>query len=91
MACCLPFGIAAAAGTAGLSVVLEPLRPYLMLISGVLLAAGLWQLYRRDGAACERRSRASIAIFWSCAALVLTMMLAPQVIANLLADLPTRQ
>src|ERR1035441_295613 len=30
MACCLPLGIAAAAGTAGLGLVLEPVRPDLL-------------------------------------------------------------
>jgi hypothetical protein len=86
MACCLPFGIAAAAGTAGLSFVLEPVRPYLMAISGALILFGVWQLYRR-GPACQRRSRASIVVFWTCAAVVTLMMIAPQILANLLADL----
>jgi hypothetical protein len=40
LACCLPFGIAAAAGIAGLSVVLDGLRPYLLAISGRLLLFG---------------------------------------------------
>jgi hypothetical protein len=86
MACCLPFGIAAAAGTAGLSLVLEPLRPYLMAASGALILFGVWQLYRR-GPSCPRRSRASIAVFWTCAAVVALMMVAPQILASLLADL----
>jgi hypothetical protein len=86
MACCLPFGIAAAAGSAGLGLVFEPFRPYLMAVSGGLLLFGLWQLYR-GGRTCQRRSRASIAIFWTCATLVLAMILAPQFLANLLADL----
>ena len=86
MACCLPFGIAAAAGTAGLSVVLEPVRPYLMAASALLILFGVWQLYRR-GPSCRRRSRASIVVFWSCAAIVLAMILVPQLVANLLADL----
>ena len=86
MACCLPFGIAAAAGTAGLGVVLEPVRPYLMAASAVLILFGLWQLYRR-GPVCARRSRASIVVFWTCAAVVLTLIIAPQIVANLLADL----
>lgn len=86
MACCLPLGIAAAAGTAGLSLVLEPLRPYLMAVSGALILFGVWQLYRR-GPSCQRRSRASVAIFWTCAAIVALMMAAPQIVANLLADL----
>jgi len=68
MACCLPFGFAAAAGSAGLGFVLEPLRPYLLSVSGVLLLFGLWQLYR-TGRACQPRSRASIAVFWACAAI----------------------
>ena len=86
MACCLPLGIAAAAGTAGLSVVLEPVRPYLMAVSGALILFGVWQLYRR-GPSCQRRSRASVVVFWTCAAVVALMMIAPQIVANFLADL----
>jgi hypothetical protein len=86
MACCLPFGIAAAAGTAGLSVVLEPVRPYLMAASGALILFGAWQLYHR-APSCQRRSRAGIVVFWACAAVVALMMVAPQIVANLLAGL----
>ena len=86
MACCLPFVIAAAAGAAGLSVVLEPVRPYLMAASGVLILFGVWQLYR-GGRTCQRRSRVSLVVFWTCAGVVVAMMLVPQLVANLLADL----
>ena len=86
MACCLPFGIAAAAGAAGLSIALEPVRPYLMAASGALIIFGVWQLYR-GGRTCQRRSRASIVVFWTCAAVVVAMMLMPQLVANFLADL----
>ena len=86
MACCLPLGIAAAAGTAGLSLVLEPIRPYLMALSGALILFGVWQLYRR-GPSCQRRNRASTVVFWTCAAIVALMMVAPQIVANFLADL----
>jgi hypothetical protein len=86
MACCLPLGLAASAGAAGLGVVLTPLRPWMLAISGALLLFGLWQLYRSKGATCQRRSRLSVAVFWVCAALVLVMMLMPQVVASLLAD-----
>ena len=86
MACCLPFGIAAAAGTAGLGLVLEPVRPYLMAASGALILFGVWQLYRR-GTSCARRSRASIVVFWICAAVVALLMIAPQIVASFLADL----
>jgi hypothetical protein len=50
------------------------------------LLFGLWQLYR-GGRTCQRRSRASLAIFWTCAAVVVAMIVAPQFLANLLADL----
>ncbi len=86
IACCLPFGLAAAAGTAGLGLVLEPVRPYLMAASGALILFGVWQLYRR-GASCARRSRASIVVFWICAAVVALLMIAPQIVASFLADL----
>ena len=65
---------------------IEPLRPYLMTVSGLLLLFGLWQLYR-GGRTCERRSRASVAIFWASAVIVIVMMAAPQLLASLLADL----
>ena len=86
VACCLPLGIAAAAGTAGLAVVLEPVRPYLMAVSGALLLFGVLQLYRR-GPSCQRRSRASMVVFWTCAAVVALMMIVPQIVASFLADL----
>ena len=86
MACCLPFGIAAAAGTAGLGMVFEPVRPYLMAASGALILFGVWQLYRRSPS-CRRRSRASVVVFWICAAIVALMTIAPQIVASFLADL----
>jgi hypothetical protein len=85
MACCLPLGFAAAAGFAGLGVALEPIRPWLMAISVVLLLVGLWQLYWRP-AVC-RRSRLSLVIFWVSATIVVTMIVAPQLLAGWLADL----
>jgi hypothetical protein len=86
MACCLPLGIAAAAGAAGLGVALAPVRPYLMAISGALLLLSLWQLYRRPRT-CRPRSTTTLVIFWTCAAIVLIMMVMPQLLAGFLADL----
>jgi hypothetical protein len=86
MACCLPFGIAAAAGSAGLGIVLESVRPYLMAASGALILFGVWQLYRQ-GLSCARRSRASVVVFWICAVIVALMMIVPQIVASFLADL----
>lgn len=86
MACCLPLGFGAAAGLAGLGVVLAPLRPWLMGVSAVLLLFGMWQLYRRPKV-CRPRSRASLVLFWICAVVVLALMVAPQLVAGFLADL----
>ena len=85
MACCLPLGFAAAAGAGGLAVVLEPLRPWLLAASGVFLAIGAVQLYRRRGS-CARRSRTTVALFWIAAVVVLGLMIFPQTVAGILAD-----
>jgi len=84
VACCLPFGIAAAAGAAGLSVVLDSFRHGLLGVSAALLLFGLWQLYRSRGT-CQRRTRSGIAVFWICAVVVGMVALVPQVVAGLLA------
>ena len=85
IACCLPFGIAAALGAAGVGLALEPFRGWLIGLSVVLLAFGLWQLYRSKGT-CQRRSRTSVAIFWLSAFVVLGFILFPQAVASFLAD-----
>jgi uncharacterized membrane protein YidH (DUF202 family) len=84
MVCCLPSGISAAAGAAGLGVVVEPLRPWLVGLSTVLLAVGLVQLYRSNRA-CQRRSPVSIAVFLVSAILVLGVLALPQITAGLFA------
>jgi hypothetical protein len=85
MACCLPLGFAAAAGLAGVGVILEPLRPWLMGISAALLLFGLWQLYRRPKV-CRPRSRVSLVVFWTSTVVVLALIVAPQLVAGFLAD-----
>ena len=85
IACCLPLGILAAAGAASLSAVLAPLRWWLIGLSVVLLAFGMWQLYGGKQV-CRRRSRASQAIFWLSALMVLALALFPQAVAGFLAD-----
>ncbi len=83
--CCLPSGIAAAAGAAGLGVVVEPLRPWLVGLSIGLLVLGFVQLYRSNRS-CRRRSPASIALFSISAIVVVGILLFPQIIAGLLAS-----
>src|SRR5260370_254181 len=85
MACCLPSGIAAAAGAAGLGVVVEPFRPWLVGLSIVLLLLGFVQLYSSNRS-CRRRSPVSIAVFSISAIVVAGILLFPQITAGLLAS-----
>ncbi len=85
IACCLPSGMAAAAGAAVLGVVVEPLRPWLVGLSIVLLVLGFVQLYRSNRS-CRRRSPASIAVFSISAIVVVGLLLFPQISAGLLAS-----
>jgi hypothetical protein len=88
--CCLPLGFAAAAATASLSVAVAALRPWLLGASVVLVAIGFVQVYS-GRKSCDRRSGATLAILWMCAAIVLLVTLLPQVLATALADLlPSR-
>lgn len=73
--------------TAGFSLVLQPLRPYLIALAGSLIVFALWRHYRRRGASYRRRSRLSIILIWICAAILAAMMVVPQIVADLLADL----
>jgi uncharacterized membrane protein YidH (DUF202 family) len=85
IACCLPTGIAAGAGAAGLGVVVEPLRRWLVELSIALLVLGFVQLYRSNRS-CRRRSPASIAVFSISAMVVVGILLFPQISAGLLAS-----
>ena len=85
MACCLPSGIAAAAGAAGLGMVIDALRPWLAGLSIALLVGGLVQLYRSNRT-CQRRSRVSIALFLISAIVVLGVLVFPQLTAGLFAS-----
>jgi hypothetical protein len=86
LACCLPFGIAGAMGALGLSVFFERMRPRLIGIAFVLLAVGIFQMVRRQKS-CQRRSGFSIGLLIFCAAIVLSILLFPQQVASLMADL----
>ncbi len=81
--CCLPLGIPAAIGLAWLAAVFNSLRPWLIGLSVVLLAAGLFQLSRRR--ACRRLSASSVIIFGLATVVVLGLALFPQSVAGILA------
>ncbi len=84
LACCVPLGFLGALGLASVSVWVQPLRPWLLGASIALLCFGFVQLYfRKPG--CSRRSRANLALFWSAVAVVILVIVFPQVIASLIA------
>jgi hypothetical protein len=84
LACCVPLGFLGALGLASLSVWANPLRPWLLGASVVLLAVGFVQLHVRKSA-CVRRSTASLVVFWTAAVVVFLIVLFPQLIASLIA------
>ena len=84
LSCCLPLTFLGALGLAGASARLQSFRPWLLGSAAVLLGIGFIQLYLRRNQ-CEKRSRLSIALFWSAALIVLFAILFPQVLASLIA------
>lgn len=85
LACCLPFGIVGALGLAGISVLIAPLRPWLLAAAVLLLVVGFWQIYRRGKQCSTHRSPVSVALFWIAVAVVVLVVIFPQLIANWLA------
>ena len=85
LACCLPFGIVGALGLAGISVLIAPLRSWLLGVAVLLLVVGFWQIYRRGRQCNTKRSPLSMALFWVAVAVVVLVTIFPQLIANWLA------
>jgi hypothetical protein len=84
LACCLPLGFVGAVGLAGLSAWAQSFRGWFLGFAVVLLLVGFVQLYR-GRKQCERRSSLSMAMLWVATAIVLVVILFPQMIASLLA------
>jgi len=84
LACCLPFGFLGAMGLAGLSLWARSYGGWFLALAAILLIVGFVQLYRRRNQ-CKKRSALSVVLFWVAAAIVLVIVLFPQVIANLVA------
>jgi hypothetical protein len=85
LACCLPMGFAAAALTASVSMAVAAYQPWFLGASVVLLAVGAVQL-RQTQRACGTRSYSSLIVFGVSAAIVVLVVVFPQVIAGLMAD-----
>ena len=84
LACCLPWGIGAALGALGLSVLLARFQVELIAFAVVLLGVGLIQMVRLRRS-CRRSSRVEIALWWFSAAVVVAVVLFPEWVAALLA------
>ena len=84
LACCLPLGFLGAMGLASLSVWAQSFRNWFIGGAVVLLVVGFVQLYRGRNK-CRKPSPVSIALFWVAVAIVLLIVLFPQVIASLVA------
>jgi hypothetical protein len=90
LSCCLPLPFLGAAGVAGASVFLASARPWLLALSIILLGLGFFQVYR--GMRCRaRQSKTAIALLASATIVVVLLLLFPQVIASMLADISGRQ
>jgi len=90
LSCCLPLPFLGAAGVAGASVFLASARPWLLALSIILLGLGFFQVYR--GMRCRaRQSRTAIALLSLATVVVVLLLLFPQVIASVLADISGRQ
>lgn len=83
--CCLPLAFAGALGAGTASALFAALRPWLLVLSVVLIGLGFWQQHRAKQ--CTLRGRL-LAKFVLCAAIVvvLGMILFPQQIAGFIAD-----
>ena len=85
--CCLPLlPFVFAAGAAGTSAFIAQLRPYLVVLSVLLIAFGFYKSWRAKQCNCKP-SRISTFILWFSAIVVFVFIFFPQVIANLVADL----
>jgi hypothetical protein len=86
LGCCLPLPFLGVAGVAGASVFLTSARPWLLGLSVILLAAGFFQVYR--GMRCRtRQSKGAIVCLGLATVVVILLLLFPQVIASILADI----
>lgn len=85
--CCLPLlPFLFAAGAAGTSAFFAQLRPYLLILSVLLIAFGFYKSWRSKQCNCKP-SRTTTFLLWFSAIVVFVFIFFPQVIANLVADL----
>lgn len=85
LSCCLPIGFLAALGLTSTSFFLHSYQPWLLGLSVVFLGVGFFQHYK--GARCgAKRNRLVEFMLWASAVLVVIMILFPEIIAGLIAN-----
>ncbi len=84
--CCLPLlPFLFAAGAAGTSAFVGKLRPYLLVLSVLLIAFAFYKSWRAKQCNCKP-NRVSTVLLWFSAVVVFVFIFFPQVIANFLAN-----
>ena len=85
MSCCLPLGaLLLSAGSAGASLFVERLRPWLLLLSAAALVVAFVQTYFRGR--CEfRYRRLRTCLLWFSATVVVGMLIVPRYVSSLMA------
>src|SRR3954447_951535 len=85
LSCCLPLGtLLMAAGFAGVSLISEDIRPWLLAFSVACLIFGFVQTYVRSR--CEfRQRRLRTVLLWFCTTTVLAMVAVPHQVSTILA------
>ena len=84
--CCLPLlPFLLAAGTAGMSAFVTRARPYLLVVSVLLIGFAFYKSWRAKQ--CNHKpSRISMFLLWFSAIVVFVFIFFPQAVANLLAN-----
>ena len=84
--CCLPLvPFLFAAGAAGMSAFVGRLRPYLLVLSVLLIAFAFYKSWQAKKCNCKP-SRVSTFLLWFSAIVVFVFIFFPQMIANFLAN-----
>ncbi len=87
LAYCLPLDIAKAIKALKLNVALAALRPWLIGLAVILLNVSVFQIYRSQNS-CRRPSALSLTVFELYTVIILSIMVFPQKVAELMTTLP---
>ena len=86
MACCIPLGLAGAAGVLVLGEMFTTLQPWFLGAAGVLLTIGAVQCLRGQRSCRRRASAFSLVVLGLSAAVVVGVLVFPQFVAGWIAD-----